>query len=78
MKYMTELEILRKTSERQSEMLALALKEKNELLNKVTNVDRIMYTSAIDQLQSELSATRSELMEIKRAAANLFVKLGLS
>jgi hypothetical protein len=78
MKYMTELEILRKTSERQSEMLALALKEKNELLNKVTNVDRIMYTSAIDQLQSELSATRSELMGIKRAAANLFVKLGLS
>jgi hypothetical protein len=78
MKYMTELEILRKTSERQSEMLALALKEKNYLLGKVTSVDKSYYTQKILTLRAELIVAQDKLRSIKDMARQLFTKLGLS
>jgi hypothetical protein len=78
MKYMTELEILRKTSERQSEMLALALKEKNDLLGKVTYIDKSYYTDQIKYLRAEYLRVEDELRNMKDMARQLFTKLGLS
>lgn len=72
-----QLDNLKRTSERQSAMLAQALKEKNDLSNKVTATDAEYYTSQIKRLQLDLSAAQTQLRAVRTLAKDFFEALGV-
>ena len=72
-----EIVRLRTISERQSLMLATALKEKNELVVKASNEDVHYYVGQIQRLQLDLSAAHTQLNAVKTLAAQFFEALGV-
>lgn len=73
-----EVERLRKISMRQSENLAAALKEKNDLAEKVTTTNITYYTQQIAELQGRLSAAQAQLRSVRSLAQRFFQELGIT
>lgn len=72
-----QLASLKATSELQSENLALALKEKNDLKKRVTSTDADYYVKQIKQLQLDLSGAQSQLRAVRTLAKDFFEALGV-
>lgn len=75
-----EVSRLKRISERQSKMLAQALKEKNDLVNIATDkgYERSRYyEKQVAELQLQLSGALEELRELKKLARNFMKGLGV-
>jgi predicted nucleic acid-binding Zn-ribbon protein len=68
-----EIARLKAISERQSAMLAQALKEKNDLLDRANNQNVEYYEGRIKSLQLDLSAVQQRYRDL-RAAWRTFVQ----